>query len=47
VEYLLAVVAAGLLGAGFVFQQHAAQQAPQAHFLRVRLLADLVHRPGG
>jgi drug/metabolite transporter (DMT)-like permease len=45
VEYLLAVVAAGLLGAGFVFQQHAAQQASQAHFLRVRLLADLLHRP--
>lgn len=44
-EYLLGVLAAALLGVGFVLQQDAAQQAPQAHFLRARLLADLLRRP--
>jgi len=44
-EYLLAALAAALLGTGFVLQQHAAQQAPQAHFLHARLLADLINRP--
>ena len=46
-EYLLAALAAALLGTGFVLQQDAAQQAPQAHFLHARLLADLISRPGG
>lgn len=41
-NYLLALVAACLLGAGFVFQQRAAEQAPQRDFLRLRLLADLL-----
>jgi hypothetical protein len=45
VEYLLGVVAAALLGVGFVLQQDAAQQAPKAHFLRLQLLADLLRRP--
>jgi hypothetical protein len=45
VEYLLGVVAAALLGMGFVLQQAAAQQAPDAHFLRIQLLSDLFHRP--
>lgn len=44
-EYLLGVVAAALLGVGFVLQQDAAQQAPKAHFLRLQLLADLLRRP--
>ena len=44
-EYVLAVVAAALLGAGLVLQQDAAQHAPKEHFLRVRLLADLMRRP--
>lgn len=43
--YLLAVVAAGLLGTGFVLQQAVAEQAPKGDFLRLRLLADLLqHR---
>ena len=44
-EYVLSVVAAALLGVGFVLQQDAAQQAPKAHFLRIQLLADLLRRP--
>ena len=44
-EYVISVVAAGLLGVGFVLQQDAAQQAPKAHFLRIQLLADLLRRP--
>lgn len=43
--YLLSVVAAALLGAGYVLQQDAARQAPSALFLRVKLLADLLRRP--
>ena len=42
---MLSVVAAALLGVGFVLQQDAAQQAPKAHFLRIQLLADLLRRP--
>jgi hypothetical protein len=45
VEYVISVVAAGLLGVGFVLQQDAAQQAPKAYFLRIQLLADLLRRP--
>ena len=44
-EYVISVVAAALLGVGFVLQQDAAQQAPKAHFLRIQLLADLLRRP--
>jgi hypothetical protein len=44
-EYVLGVLAAALLGVAFVLQQEAAQQAPEAHFLRIQLLADLLHRP--
>ncbi|MDR0345691.1 MAG: DMT family transporter, partial [Nocardiopsaceae bacterium] len=43
--YLIAVLAAVLLGTGFVLQQAAAQQAPQSAFLRARLLAVLIRRP--
>jgi drug/metabolite transporter (DMT)-like permease len=41
----LTLVAAMLLGAGWVLQQHAAEQAPQAYFLRLALIVDLLHRP--
>jgi drug/metabolite transporter (DMT)-like permease len=45
VSYLLAILAAGLLGMGFVLQQAVAQQAPRVDFLRPRLLLDLLgHR---
>ena len=40
----LTLVAAMLLGVGFVLQQHAAAQAPQALFLRAGLIIDLLHR---
>ncbi|WP_420000636.1 DMT family transporter [Streptomyces boninensis] len=42
---LLAVGAAGCLGAGFVLQQRAAQRAPLADFLSFRLLLDLMRMP--
>jgi drug/metabolite transporter (DMT)-like permease len=41
----ITLVAAMLLGTGWVLQQHAAEQAPQAHFLKLRLISDLLHRP--
>ncbi len=44
-EYLIGVIAAILLGAGFVLQQDAAQRAPRSDFLRVRPLADLLRQP--
>jgi drug/metabolite transporter (DMT)-like permease len=45
VNYLLAIVAAALLGMGFVLQQAVAEQAPKVDFLRPRLLLDLLrHR---
>ena len=44
-NYLLAIVAAALLGMGFVLQQAVAEQVPKADFLRPRLLLDLLrHR---
>lgn len=44
-EYLLALAAAVLLGTGFVLQQRAAEQAPKAQFLRLRLLTGLLRQP--
>lgn len=44
-NYLLGMLAATLLGASFVLQQGAAQQAPVTDFLRLRLLRDLIRRP--
>lgn len=43
--YGLSIAAALCLGFGFVLQQHAAQSAPPADFLRFRLLLDLLHQP--
>jgi drug/metabolite transporter (DMT)-like permease len=43
--FLLGVGAACCLGLGFVLQQHAAQRAPLADFLSLRLLLDLVRMP--
>jgi drug/metabolite transporter (DMT)-like permease len=40
----ITLVAAMLLGTGFVLQQYAAQQEPPALFLRVALIADLFRR---
>jgi drug/metabolite transporter (DMT)-like permease len=40
----LTLVAAMLLGVGWVLQQYAAEQAPSAYFLRLRLIVDLLHR---
>jgi hypothetical protein len=42
---LIALAAAVLAGAGLVLQQRAAEQVPKAHFLRLRLFADLIRRP--
>lgn len=41
----LPLVAAALLGVGFVLQQRAAAAAPQSDMLRLRLLWDLAHSP--
>jgi len=41
----ITLVAAMLLGTGFVLQQHAAEQEPQESFLRLRLISGLLHRP--
>jgi drug/metabolite transporter (DMT)-like permease len=40
--FAITLIAAMLLGVGFVLQQHAAEQAPKSSFLRLRLLADLL-----
>jgi hypothetical protein len=45
VWYFIGLLAAVLLGAGFVLQQDAAQQVPQSDFLRARLIADLLRQP--
>ncbi|MBV9446102.1 MAG: DMT family transporter [Streptosporangiaceae bacterium] len=45
VAYATALVAALLLGVGFVLQQYSAEQEPQSRFLSVRLLTDLLHKP--
>jgi len=44
-DIALTLIAAMLAGMGFVLQQHAAQQAPQSYFLRLRLITTLLHRP--
>ena len=44
VNYALTLVAALLLGVGFVLQQHAAEQAPSSHFLTLKLIGDLFRK---
>jgi drug/metabolite transporter (DMT)-like permease len=44
VNITVTLVAALLLGGGFVLQQHAAEQAPKAFFLRMSLITDLLRR---
>jgi hypothetical protein len=45
VWYFIGLLAAVLLGAGFVLQQDAAQRVPQSDFLHLRLIADLLRQP--
>lgn len=44
-EYVIGVVAAFLLGTGFVLQQGAAQQLPKSEYLHLRLIVDLLRKP--
>jgi drug/metabolite transporter (DMT)-like permease len=44
VDYAITLVAALLLGVGFVLQQQAAERAPESHFLSPRLLGDLFRK---
>jgi drug/metabolite transporter (DMT)-like permease len=44
VSIAIAIVAAMLVGVGLVLQQRAAEQAPKAHFLHLRLIADLLRQ---
>jgi drug/metabolite transporter (DMT)-like permease len=45
VNYAITLVAALLLGVGFVLQQYSAEQVPQSRFLHLRILTDLLHKP--
>jgi drug/metabolite transporter (DMT)-like permease len=45
VDYAITLVAAILLGVGFVLQQYAAEQEPESRFLRLSLLTDLLRKP--
>ena len=38
------LIAAMFVGVGLVLQQHAAEQAPKAYFLRLRLIAELLRQ---
>jgi drug/metabolite transporter (DMT)-like permease len=44
-DYGLTLLAALLIGTGFVFQQNAAAREPDSHFLSLRLIADLLRTP--
>jgi drug/metabolite transporter (DMT)-like permease len=44
-DYGLTLLAALLVGTGFVLQQHAAQGEPDSRFLSLRLIADLLRAP--
>jgi len=44
-DYGLTLLAALLIGTGFVLQQHAAQREPDSRFLRLRLMTDLLKKP--
>ncbi len=43
-DYAITLVAALLLGIGFVLQQQSAESAPQSHFLSLRLFGDLLRK---
>jgi drug/metabolite transporter (DMT)-like permease len=45
VSYATTLVAAVLLGVGFVLQQYSAEQEPESRFLRLRILTDLLRKP--
>ena len=45
VAYATTLVAALLLGIGFVLQQYSAGQEPESRFLSPRILTDLLHKP--
>jgi drug/metabolite transporter (DMT)-like permease len=44
-DYGLTLLAALLIGTGFVLQQNAAQHEPDSRFLSLRLIIDLFHQP--
>ena len=44
-DYGLTLLAALLIGTGFVLQQHAAQREPASRFLSLRLMMDLARTP--
>ena len=44
-DYGLTLLAALLIGTGFVLQQNAAQVEPDSRFLSLRLILDLFHKP--
>ena len=44
-DYATTLVAAVLLGVGFVLQQYAARQEPESRFLSWRILTDLLRKP--
>jgi drug/metabolite transporter (DMT)-like permease len=44
-DYATTLVAALLLGIGFVLQQYAAEQEPESRFLSLRILTDLLRKP--
>jgi drug/metabolite transporter (DMT)-like permease len=45
VDYAVALLAALLLGVGFVLQQYSAEQEPESRFLSLRILTDLLRKP--
>jgi drug/metabolite transporter (DMT)-like permease len=45
VDYATTLLAAVLLGVGFVLQQYAARQEPESRFLSPRILTDLLRKP--
>jgi drug/metabolite transporter (DMT)-like permease len=45
VDYATTLLAAVLLGVGFVLQQYAAEQEPESQFLRLGILTDLLRKP--
>jgi drug/metabolite transporter (DMT)-like permease len=45
VSYATCLVAAVLLGVGFVLQQYSAEQEPESRFLHLRILTDLLRKP--